>query len=206
MELVNTKGTKVCSRRIADFEGEGNWPVVPVRKNYRAINSAHLGFLSYIDGRSPEILCIDGYSLRDMYGVTAKFLKEALYSGNVKILILSHGAVCPCLSVLNEDLGASAHIHTLIIRQDPEPYGSDGSQPLLSVAKKRKAAGLPLRSVSLFLRGDPEQQRFQYLEELRACVGELEVFMGDDLLDWDVDKYFLDGLDHLRKNRHVQWV
>ena len=29
--------------------------------------------------------------------------------------------------------------------------------------------------------------------------------MGDDLLDWDVDKYFLDGLGRLQNNRDVQW-
>ena len=106
--------------------------------------------------------------MQDMEGLTAEFLEEALYSGNVKKLAPSHGAVWPCLSVLNKDPGASVHIYTLIIRQDPEPYGSDGSLPLLSVAKKRKAAGLPLRSVSLFLPDDPGQQWFQDLEELRA--------------------------------------
>lgn len=32
----------------------------------------------------------------------------------------------------------------------------------------------------------------------------LEVVEGDDVLDWEVDKYSLDGLEHL-KNRNVQW-
>ena len=40
---------------------------------------------------------------------------------------------------------------------------------------------------------------------LRKCVEKLEVVRGDDILDWDVDKYFLDGLDHLQKIRDVQW-
>ena len=43
------------------------------------------------------------------------------------------------------------------------------------------------------------------MEELREYVEELEVILGDDVLDWDVDKYFLDGLDRLQKNLNVQW-
>ena len=66
-------------------------------------------------------------------------------------------------------------------------------------------AGFPFRSVSLFLYANPGQARDQDLEELRTYVGELEVVTGDDALDWDVDKYFLDGLDHLLKGRDVQW-
>ena len=33
----------------------------------------------------------------------------------------------------------------------------------------------------------------------------MEVILGDDVLDWGVDKYFLDGLDHLQRNLDVQW-
>ena len=47
--------------------------------------------------------------------------------------------------------------------------------------------------------------RTQTQSWLRKCVEKLEVVRGDDILDWDVDKYFLDGLDHLQKIRDVQW-
>ena len=33
----------------------------------------------------------------------------------------------------------------------------------------------------------------------------LEVVEGDDVLDWEVDKYSLDGLEWHQKNRNVQW-
>lgn len=68
-------------------------------------------------------------------------------------------------------------------------------------------AGFPFKSVLLFLRGGPEWDRAWQviLDRLRECVEKLEIVMGDDALDWDVDKYFLDGLEHLQKNRDVEW-
>jgi len=38
----------------------------------------------------------------------------------------------------------------------------------------------------------------QILEESRGCIERFEVTVGDSALRWNVDKYFLDGLDHLR--------
>ena len=146
-------------------------------------------------------------------------LKEALGLGNVKTLILSRSAVLPCLSALNKDPGASDHtrwfssMHTLIIHPDSDQdlrYLHDYLYDLvfprfLSIAQGKKVAGSPFGSVSLFIRGaNPRWRLDPVLEELR-CVGELEVVLGDDVLDWDIDKYFLDGLDHLQKNGDVEW-
>ena len=78
-------------------------------------------------------------------------------------------------------------------------------RPLLSVAEMRKEAGFPFQSVSLFLRYGLECHPAWVSKGLRRRVKRLEVVVGDDILDWDVDKYFLDGLDHLQKNRDVQW-
>jgi hypothetical protein len=76
-------------------------------------------------------------------------------------------------------------------------------QPLLKVARRRKAAGFPFRSVSLFLLHDPRSE--QVLEELRGCIERLEVVTGDNVLGWSIDKYFLGGLDHLQERQNVQW-
>ena len=100
-------------------------------------------------------------------------------------------------------------LHTLIIRQesDPSPHSHDELlRLLLDIAQKKKAAGFPFRSVSLFLSVDgPEWEFEEAVGELREYVERLEAVPGDDVLDWDVDKYFLDGLDHLQKIRDVQW-
>ena len=210
LELINIGGTKVCSERVVDPGVGENRNGIP-RSRSHALNAAHLISLENIDGRSVEILCIDGCVSQAGMGAV-DFFVEALGFGNVRTLILSRSSVWPCLSAVDEESGASALsewfslIHTLIIRPDAEYYlGGRVLWLLLGVAQKRKKAGFPLGSVSLFLCDDPAQRRFRVLEELRACVGELEVVMGDDVLDWDVDKYFLDGLDHLQKDRNVQW-
>jgi hypothetical protein len=42
-------------------------------------------------------------------------------------------------------------------------------------------------------------------EVLRRCIEKFGLAMGDDVLDWDTDKYFLDGLERLRNRRIVKW-
>ena len=209
LELINTEGTMVRSERM-DPKKKAHWPLGHGSKRYLH-NGAHLDFLKMLDGRSVETVCIDGCALRD--GVAVEFLMEALGLGNVKTLILCHSATRPCLSALDEGpVGGSrsqrfSPIHTLIIRPDPEPHFLRDIvlKPLLSIALKRKVAGCPFRSVLLFLSGGERWGWGEVLDELKTCVEKLEVVMGDEIFDWDVDEYFLDGLDHLQNNRRVEW-
>ena len=209
LELVNTRGTMVRSERM-DPE-EGNWSRVQGDKKHPH-NAAHLNFLKDLDGRSVEILCIDGCAWQDE--VTVGFLKEALDFGGVGTLILSRRAVAWCLWALKKESNTSGwgrrslSVHTLIIHPEAHHHHLLRVQvlePLLGIARKRKVAGFPFRSVSLFLSVDRGWGWDRVLEELRECVEKLEIFAGDDVLNWEIDKYFLDGLDHLQKNWGVQW-
>ena len=209
LELVNTRGTMVRSERM-DPE-EGNWPRVQGDKKHPH-NAAHLNFLKDLDGRSVEILCIDGCAWQDE--VTVGFLKEALDFGGVGTLILSRRAVAWCLWALNKESNTSGwgrrslSVHTLIIHPETHHHHLLRVQvlePLLGIARKRKVAGFPFRSVLLFLSVDRGWGSDRILEELRECVEKLEIFAGDDVLNWEIDKYFLDRLDHLQKNWGVQW-
>lgn len=202
LELVNAKGTKVCSQRILSGMPE---------YTYQYSDIAHLDFFRELDGRSVDVLCINGNTSQEIGGATSVFLKEVLSLGGVRTLILSSNAVRPCLFALSD---ASDHsqwsqlIHTLVVHQGSEGHQLryEVLQLLLSVAQKRKVAGFPFRSVSLFFCGDPWQGEWdEVLDELRENIEGLEVFVGDDALDWDVDKYFLDGLEHLQKNKDVEW-
>ena len=130
----------------------------------------------------------------------SSFSKKHWVFGNVRTLILSRNAIGPCLLALDEDPGASGRsrwfspIHTLIIHQglDPSLYlRPELMRQLPSIARRRKAAGFPFRSVSLFLRDGPGWRWDVDMEELKVAVE-------FDILGWDVDKYFLDGLDHLK--------
>ena len=209
LELVNAKGTKVCSERMVHERIERQ-PYAH-RGTPHPPNVAHLDFIRNLDGRSVEILCIDGYSLLDVRGVAIEFLKKALGFGNVRTLILSRSAVEPCLSALNGDPGASDYsrwflpIHNLIIYSSEEGRWPPERilQPLLSVAQRREVAGFPFESISLFFRYGLGWD--EVLDRLERCVGKLEVVIGDGALDWDVDKYFLDGLEHLQGDRDLEW-
>ena len=74
LELIDTKGTRVCSERT-NSEEEIYWLSVQGDKDH-PYTAAHLNFLRNLDGRSVEILCIDGCLRGD--GVAAWFLQEAL--------------------------------------------------------------------------------------------------------------------------------
>ena len=206
LELINSGGMRVRSERV-HFEEE-ELEVVKEEAETRICNMAHLNLMSSLNGRLVETLCIDGCASQDE--VVVEFLKEVLSFGSVRTLILSHGAAWPCLSALDEDPSAGNHgqwflpIHTLIIHLGPDQNPFLFDNLLLSIAQKRKAAGFPLRTVSLFR--DLGWVWYQALpEELRGCIEDLEVVIGDGALDWDVDKYFLDGFDHLQRNRDVRW-
>ena len=211
LELINGKGTKVCSERIAIGQGR-DWSTTQGVENYPH-NVAHLNLLRDLDGRSVEILCIDGCASQDIRWVPVDFLREALCLGNVRILILSHSAVKPCLMAFNGDLGESGNsrwvlpIDTFIIHSSMDDYDSFHEVPgvLLSIARKRKLVGFPLKSVSLFLCHGLEWYWDEVLGQLKSCVEKLEVFTGDDVLDWDIDKHFLDGLERLQRDRGIQW-
>ena len=146
--------------------------------------------------------------------MAVEFLKEMLDVEDVKTLILSRDVAVPCVLALSEDLGKSDRrrwllpTHTLIIHPGLKPQSShEYLLPLLSIAQERNAIGFPFKSILLFFPGAPEWE-WDWdvtVDMLERCVGKLEVVLGDDALDWDVDKYFLDGLEHLQKNRDVEW-
>ena len=224
VELVNVKGTKICLERC--FEEEERQPLAQGYGKH-AHRVAHPNFFGNLDGQSVEVLCIDGRVRPDT--VTDGFFAEASGFGNVRTLILSGSAVGPCLLYLDPESDPIGHclwfpsICTLIIHTDQHSSYFGVLRPLLDAAQKRKVVGFPFKSVSLFLQEGLEyeegsewlrkyggrltklREHVEDLEELRGYVEELEIVVEDDVLDWDVDKYFLDGLDHLQKNRDVQW-
>ena len=210
MELIGAKGTKLCLERMVSGVG-GAKPLVQAANNHA--NNVALS-LEGFDVQSMETLYIDGNELGGIRGAAVGFLKEVLVWGwNVRTLVLSRTAVQPCLSALDED--ARSHspwlilsMYTLVIYLDSGSLGPPLGilQPLSRIAQKRKSLESPLRSVSLFLRAGrgPVWGLNESLEELKRCVEELKVVVGDDALGWDGDKWFLDGLEHLQKGRCIQ--
>ena len=176
------------------------------------INPLYLGFLKDLDPRFVEVFCIEGLALWS-YGERRR-VEEALGRlEHIRTLILSDSVVAPYLRALapTEDTDMEGwrclELDTIVIysRDRVDDSGENVLWSLLSLAQRRKAAGLPLRMVSLFYgprwdRGRPDWEDSD-LEELRGCVGTLEFVTGDGALDWKVDDYFLVGLDHLQRDQ-----
>ena len=70
----------------------------------------------------------------------------------------------------------------------------------------RDSSGYPFKSASVFLPDElGGEGEGEVPEVLRRCIEKFRLATGDDAFDWDTDKYFLDGLEHLRNCRIVQW-
>ena len=203
LELINNKGARVSLEREQSF-------VPGVTDD--TLNMAHLDCLKDLNAQSAEILCMEGYKSWDGDALTVDSVKKALNSlGNITILILSHASMEPFFLVLEANAAQGLlQVQTLIIHCTTwtDLFGTDILQTLLPVARRRKAAGNPFKSVSVFLQLVPtpgHREVEEELGELRGCIEKFELVTGDDVLDWDVDKYFLDELEHLWNNRNVQW-
>ena len=82
------------------------------------------------------------------------------------------------------------NLHTLALYTEQDEWSPDPMTCLLTIAKSRAQAGLPLRTITV---ASPELApgNSEILEEVRGYVERLELLLGDDALDWDIDKYFL---------------
>lgn len=209
LELINDEGARVRLEREQPRIGgamDGRFSL------------AYFNRSKVLDVRSVEILCVEGYELLGGDAPTADSVGEALGCfGNIKTLILSRAAVEPYLKLLALEANAGVanevqrfpHVQTLIIHSIAwtDSSGSDILQALLSAARRRKAAGNPFKSVSVFLLPvpNPGDREVEEWEELRGCIEEFKLVTGDDILDWDIDRYFLGGLEHLRSHENVEW-
>ena len=167
------------------------------------IDMAYLGCLEYLNMSSAEVLCLHGYELRRGGGGGQIAVKRALGClKSLTTLILSNSATSSFLSELLPDPEGSCgpKIHTLVIhtRARTSFRSEDVLKTVLSVARERKAAGIPFKSVSVFIRHFDECEP-DLLEALTGCIERFELVMGDGVLDWDLDKYFLDGLGDFPK-------
>ena len=202
LEFTNAKGAKVCLEQMVHGCSREYIPSdVP--------NLAYMGCLPDLNPKSVEILCIERYGLRNQGDPAIDDVRNVLGClPGLTTIILSFTDVTSCLQALDvgPDAGSSPRhspsVHTLVIHSDF--YSSTWSrtlQILLTIAQRRKLAGSPFRSVSLFLWEDP--QSGWILDQLRECIERFEVTVEDKVLQWDVDKYFLAGLDHLQDRRDV---
>lgn len=176
LELVNAKGARVCSERAVEAAG-------PEHIDQDESNLAHLGCLPDLNTKSAEVLCLEGFGLWDGRRGAINNLKSALgHLRGLTTIILPPTAAMLHLLALNLDSEAShpyhsPSVHTLVIHSETDNRGwPHNLQTLLTVARRRKAAGCPFRSVSLFLLHDMPAE--WVLDQLRGCIERFEVNVG----------------------------
>ena len=210
VEIIDTANWRLCSTRqmVLGDEIDKTWEGALID----TINPFFLDFLKGLNPGSVEVLCIEELAL--WFYEEHDRIREALgHLEHIKVLILPDSVVGIYLWILTPpeatDVGGwrCLELDTLVIRSGrPIDYsGYDVLSALSCFARRRKEAGIPLRRVSLFVHETPIPGRTAHsgwmedLEESRRCIETFEyVDDPDTLLDWNVDDYFLDGLDHLR--------
>ena len=129
-----------------------------------------------------EVLCVDGDRYVPMGSCSS--LTTLILSGTILHLHLD-------LLVDFEGHNAYKNLHTLVLFVVPSQFTPKPMRYLLEVAQTRAGAGLPLRRITVACPSGLASDDLKVLEELRAYVERVELLLEDDLLDWNLDKYFL---------------
>ena len=108
-------------------------------------------------------------------------------------LILTGAAVRTYLDLLVEpkNLYTCKSLRALVLSITPGLPTSYLVRCLLKAAQTRAKAGHPLRTVTFACSSTLAPTDLAVLEGLRKCVERVELLLGDDTLDWNLDKYFL---------------
>ena len=192
LEIVDsTTGNRFCS--TAQSSLWSNTPSTPMNQ----INRLYLPSLRTFDTKDTKTLCIEEHVALPMN--TALFLDSF---PNLKTLILSCRSVTAHLSALApprsffEKLRCPVLESVIVCDQYDEGVQGRLLQVLAGIARKRQIAGCPFKLVRFF---SPESRALgspETVEELRGLVanGNFKLKEGSRARDWNVDKYFLEGL------------
>ena len=132
-----------------------------------------------------EVLYVDGH--RHMLWGDYQCLTTLILSGTVVRLHLESLAE-------PKHRNTCKNLRTLVLSVAPSLFTSDLVRRLLGIAQTRAKAGLSFKAITFACRLSPAKTDLETLEELKECVVRVELLLGDDALDFNLDKYFLDGL------------
>lgn len=129
-----------------------------------------------------EVLCVDGNRYVPMENCSS-----------LTTLILSGAIVHLYLDSLMESGGRIAYknLHTLVLSFVSGQFKPNPVDFLSEIAQTRAQAGLPLRTIIVACPPELTFHDVDALKELGAYVERVELLFEDDMLDWSLDKYFL---------------
>jgi hypothetical protein len=209
VELIDAKNNRAYS--VLNMESDP--------EDLCSIHGTYASYLETLEARTVEFLCVEGLLVEE-FSEANQVLScleglRTLVLSNSSFVLMDYTLAlapypddsfggeegtnkwpCPMLDSL------ILHTHDLF-----DNFGSRDLAHLPDVAQKRKEGGMPLRSVSLFIRKPWDEKRHGTMESrlelnrLREYVERLEVVVGDDALDWDADEYLFGGLPDVRRYR-----
>jgi len=130
-----------------------------------------------------EVLCIGGYR----YVPIANFR-------SLTTLILSGSIIHLYLELLAGPQGRYVYgsLRRLVLFVVRSRFAPTPVSHLPNVARMRAEAGLPLKVVTFASPSALSATDLRLLGELRAYVERVDLLLGNDALDWNLDKYYLD--------------
>ena len=133
-----------------------------------------------------EVLCVDGhrYVSLENYGC----LTTLILSGPVVHRYLGF------LAGISYFRDRCKNLHTLVLFVAPTLFTPSLVKYLFDIAQTWAKAGTSLKAIAFAYPSAPPRDDLKILEGLKAYVERVELLLGDDALDWNPDKYFLNGL------------
>ncbi|KAF9645015.1 hypothetical protein BDM02DRAFT_3272031 [Thelephora ganbajun] len=193
VEFTNARGTKFFLGMLYFHEVDPESPMEPIYFSH--MEPILKEWVEEIGkSGSVEMLCLEG---REDLG---DFVTPTAFS-KINTLILSGVAIpswfLPSSMHPWDDHQRPGAVHTFILHfRQLQPQDVDAVETLMQLAQYQKAKGCPFEVLHL-TSTDPEWSLpEEELCVLSGCVRQLDVFAGDNALDWKVDRYFLKGLEH----------
>jgi len=132
-----------------------------------------------------EVLCVSGH--RHVSLEICRSLTTLILAGTIVQMYLDFLAN-------PQNLNTCKSLRALVLFVAPGPPRFDLVRLLLKAVRIRAKAGHPLRTVTFACSSVLAPTDLAALEELRGCVARVELLLGDDTLDWNLDNYFLNGV------------
>ena len=207
IEVVNDQGIVLSFQKVIllRYLTPRRDPLAVMGGELNPVNLCALGCINY---GSPVVLCLDNCQLPHEGSLATTNVAQAFYGlENVTNLILHNSTVEPWLVSLEPnnqgkiECGSTVRVLVIYSPCQSDDTGSDILQSLLRVSKKRKIAGIPFRSVTLAIPSATSTVSPGELAALNDCIERFEFMTGDDVLDWDLDKYFTPDRDLLQIRR-----
>jgi hypothetical protein len=213
VELMDVRSYRVFMVRNVGRSRRVGWI-----DDHGVVDNLYVAYLKGLDTRAVTILCIESSYRWDLN--SAQEVLSCLEG--IRMLVLSGPVVAPCVHALcpmaegdpeypDPSRWRCPKLDTLVIRS-PSLFWCNPMDDIMrylpAIAQERKAAGMPFKSISLFIsspwdeNGNGPMESCSSLEVLRGCVERFEIVLGDDALDWNADDYFFDGLS-IRRDRYI---